>query len=190
MTWVKTFSGLTKVTRSLLLEGRFNGALAVTKRVPFRAMSEMLSNILLGRKVDVFSPEALVSIHNSREQSAQPQTNGRTTRAMSRQLEHEVQKLQISEHDEFTVDMMRNSSRQFREMQELCLALEQISYWKDFEDMISSRGSITLEMKQDLEKLLDELTEVMQPLLRGFLVGIHDGKSTYFTYMYHTWSIH
>jgi len=57
-------------------------------------------------------------------------------------------------------------------MQQLCLALEQLTFWKDFEDMLVARDTIDLAMKNELQGLLQDLTDSVHPLLHGFLTLI------------------
>ena len=132
--WKETFYGMSFVLRGFLLSGMFNAALAVTKQVPFKAVSLSKSSHYLGRSADVFKDEG--------EHAEEPNTQlRRSTRASSRQLS-EAPRQTRSEEEQFTLDMLRSQSRQYREMQQLTLALEQLAFCKDFEEIIMSKAAV------------------------------------------------
>jgi nuclear pore complex protein Nup107 len=182
--WKETFYGLSFAMRVFLLSGMFNGALYVTREVPYKGMSRAKTPQLLGQAVDVFDNNA-----GAREQSP-PQQLRRSTRQTSKQLDETTKTMEpLTEEEQFNLDMLRSQCRQYREMQQLCLALEHISYFKDWEEtMISKQMYVilpltfpyvkltcrhrTLEHKKELKEILKELTDAVQPLLSSFMTLI------------------
>jgi nuclear pore complex protein Nup107 len=134
--WRETFYGLSFAMRAFLLGGMFNGALAITKRVPYRAMSMTKSNQYLGKDVDVFDYTAEAT------EEEKPQLR-RSTRAASRQVSESIIESPKTEEEkeerQFMIELMQSQCRQFREMQQLCLALENIGLWRDLEQIVDTR---------------------------------------------------
>jgi nuclear pore complex protein Nup107 len=134
--WKETFYGMAFAMRGLLLSGMFNGALEITKRVAYKAVSLAKTPQYLGRSVDVFEEEAEMV---SEEPGSLPR---RSTRASSRQLSEAPVREAPSEEDRFRLNMLRSQARQYREMQQLTLAMEQIAFCKDFEEIIISKTAM------------------------------------------------
>jgi nuclear pore complex protein Nup107 len=134
--WKETFYGLSFAMRAFLLGGMFNGALAITKRIPYSAMSIDKSKPYLGRSVDVFSDPG------DEVEEEKPQLR-RSTRTTSRQVSETISEPPRTEEEreerQFMLDLMRSQCRQFREMQQLCLALENIGLWKDLEEQVDAQ---------------------------------------------------
>jgi nuclear pore complex protein Nup107 len=134
--WKETFYGLSYAMRAFLLNGLFNGALAVTKRVPYNGMSKHKSVAYLGKSVDIFRDE---DVEVTEEEKPQLR---RSTRAASRQVSESLTEPprthEESEERQFMIDLMRSQSRQYREMQQMCLALENLGLWKEMEEQVDS----------------------------------------------------
>jgi nuclear pore complex protein Nup107 len=192
--WKETFYGLSYAMRVFLLSGMFNGALHVTKEVPYKGMSQTKTPLLIGSAVDVFDTNA-----GAREQS--PPQLRRSTRQTSKQLDDNVPKIlePLTEEEQFNLDMLRSQCRQYCEMQQLCLALEHLSYFKDWEETMTKAPKYvislpkfmcsrlilidsTLEMRNELKVILKDLTEAIQPLLSSFMTLIPNEEDlSYYT---------
>lgn len=131
--WKETFYGLSFAMRVFLLGGMANGALAITKRVPYSAMSKTKSLPYLERSVDVFE------VDEAEVTEDKPQLR-RSTRAASRQLSETLQDDEEAggenEERRFMLDLMRSQCRQFKEMQQLSMALEAIALWRNLEEIV------------------------------------------------------
>jgi nuclear pore complex protein Nup107 len=129
--WKEIFHGLSYAMRTFLLAGMVNGALALTKRVPFRAVSVIKSKMYLGRGVDVFNLE-----HDGTDEENQ---NRRSTRSNANTQRNEDEVHLDGEGKEFMLDLLRKSSRQYREMQQMVLVIECLALWGSLEEQISHR---------------------------------------------------
>ena len=99
-------------------------------------MSIDKSKPYLGRSVDVFSDPG------DEVEEEKPQLR-RSTRTTSRQVSETISEPPRTEEEreerQFMLDLMRSQCRQFREMQQLCLALENIGLWKDLEEQVDAQ---------------------------------------------------
>ncbi|KAF2671959.1 hypothetical protein BT63DRAFT_422472 [Microthyrium microscopicum] len=177
--WEETFYGLSYAMRVFLLSGMFNGALQLVKDLPYKVVSLKKSPQVVGKAVDIFDPKLEV---RQMEQPQQQQLR-RSTRASSRQMNDEptFSEAPLAEKDQFELDLLRSHARPYFEMQKLCLALEQLAYWREFEDMIIKSPDFTPEHRKELTKLLEDLTTSIDPILHPILTHSPDPANAHHT---------
>ena len=157
--WEPCFRGLSFALRAFLLSGNVGGAMAIAKRVPYRLVSLKKSGAYLGKSVDVFGEEA--------EYSDEPLRRSTRARSGPRPL---------NEEERFTLEMLRKQARPYREMQQLCAALEQLAVWNEFLRH-AREGDGAVAARGDVDEMMRDSAAAVEPLLRGFMADLPDSES-------------
>jgi len=177
--WQGTFEALTMVLKAFLLSGRWSAAVEFTRQIPFSAVSKQKSESALGRPVDVFADAADADVEPESAQVEEPVLR-RTTRASSRQPSLPPSQPPPARAPDPRARMVREilrlQSRQCLEMQQLCVALDKLSSWRQVEEQMPARGQVDARVEKALRGELDDLTAAMDPLLQpGFMTAITEG---------------
>ncbi|KAF2405091.1 hypothetical protein EJ06DRAFT_545684 [Trichodelitschia bisporula] len=162
--WDATFLAMTFSLRQLLCTGRFAAALAVTKRIPFKQLSKAKSAPYLGREMDIFE-----------ETAPAEDTLRRSTRHGSRPTTPSGEP--PSKRERFLLRMLKAQSRTCLELQQLCLAIEALAKWREFEDQIAQlkeEDLTTKDFRRRVQEELETLSTAMEPLLHDLLTHIED----------------
>jgi nuclear pore complex protein Nup107 len=120
--WQDTFEAVEKVTRWFLECAWFGPALAVAKKIPYKA--------LIAQKIGQYLPEEVVKGINPHR----PKNQG-----FDLFKDEHVGYQSLDEEGQFQIDMLRTQARPLKELQELCHAIEHLVFWRDFEDIVIKR---------------------------------------------------
>jgi nuclear pore complex protein Nup107 len=131
--WGEAFYPVSFALKMFLLSGQIGGALEMTKKVPYKAMSLSKSEHYLHRKVDVF---------NLKDSTEAVDEEGRQLRRSNRRQQSEPLQPPQNEEGQFMLEMLREQSRQYREMQQLCMAIEQVQIWHELEQYVEKSYTV------------------------------------------------
>ncbi|PNS19719.1 hypothetical protein CAC42_7686 [Sphaceloma murrayae] len=144
--WSVTFEALASACSKLLAQGNFPAALALTAQLQFDQLSLSKSASILGRAINVMSPD-----HTALVLAGDP---GNSI------------KLQI----------MRRESQSYYHMSLLTRAVEALCAWRQVEHEATTKIPRPTSTPSKLRKAIEEVRTAVEPLLQGILVDSRDDE--------------
>ncbi|KAK5161598.1 hypothetical protein LTR04_004108, partial [Oleoguttula sp. CCFEE 6159] len=169
--WDVTFQALGYVCKRLLILGRIRAVAEVFKRMPFEKVS--LSKTSLNIMDDnLENGDATETRRKTRSGSAKPFTT------------RELRPVSPTDED-FSRQLMRQSSRVYRELEQLVKAVMALNEWAKVELEFREDQDRIIEKKPHVKKAIEECVAAMAPLYRDFLKNARDGTPAFFILFSH-----